>query len=170
MPIASEIIQLERQLRHRSAGSDSYLVKGEQEGDKTSREYCDAKLRALGYEESTDKGASEYREEQKRRYDICLQARSAEATEDAAIYARKQYIVAGVSLGFVFLATAVAGSAAWFTYLAADAAAKQAKAAAQSAFDSDVFMPFEVSEDGTVIADEDTRVRLNTITLSGPLS
>ena len=67
-----------------SATNQAWRDQNPDQQPKTTAGYCDAKLGAIGYKKSPDKEPEPDSEEQKRRYDVCLQIRSAEAAERSA--------------------------------------------------------------------------------------
>lgn len=105
-----------------SATNQAWRDQNPDQQPKTTAGYCDAKLGAIGYKKSPDKEPEPDSEEQKRRYDVCLQIRSAEAAERSAETGDNQYLVGIVTMLLARLATIFAGLAARYTAKQADAA------------------------------------------------
>lgn len=103
---------------------ERYADQGSKQTNKSSRAHCDAQLRALGYDPPPIKASSETGAKPDDQYDLCQQIRAAEAADDAAWYAKWQWIVACAGTGLVFVATIVAGFAARYTWGQANVAKK----------------------------------------------
>lgn len=89
----------------RSASPDIYFVGTDGEQNETSQYNCATKLQILGYDIRPQSTKAKNTEEQKRYYDICLQVRSAEATEKATTYAGKMYFWTIINIALVAMAT-----------------------------------------------------------------
>ena len=116
-----------------SASADRHFNSDQNKHKYATRNDCNAKLRSFGYQASSQYGRDPYEDKQKRRDDVCLQIRAAEAAEGAAEYARLQYMLGWGNAALVFIAAVAACAAACFTYQQAIAARRSVFHARRSA-------------------------------------
>lgn len=84
----------------------------EQQGYKSERARCDAKLRSYEYEDAAAHRAGGDQRTKDKRNQLCLQIRSVEAAEWSADYSRRQYFWTTMNAGFVAITTLAAIAAA----------------------------------------------------------